>query len=140
MEGVCEQVVAQEDGGFIAPLGVHGGGVPADNGLIEDVVVDEGGRVDHLDDGGQDGVGTCEVSAGAAGQEHEGRSETFAVEVGAMLDELLNERVSAMELVGEDLFGLVELGGDGGIGLSQGAPGVLGLPQHGNAHPSTPEP
>ncbi len=50
VEGVGEEIVAQQDGRLVAPLGVDRGGVAADHRLIEDVVVHERRRVDHLDD------------------------------------------------------------------------------------------
>ena len=50
MEGVREQVVAQQHGRLIPPLGIDRGRMPADQRLVEDIVMNEGRGVDHLDD------------------------------------------------------------------------------------------
>ncbi len=68
VEGVGEEIVAQQDGRLVAPLGIDGGGMPPDHGLIEHVVMHERGRVDHLHDGRQHGVGLGERAARPAGQ------------------------------------------------------------------------
>src|SRR5206468_12130761 len=46
VERVGKQVIAQQNAGRIAPAGVDGGGVAADVGLVEHVVVNQGGRMD----------------------------------------------------------------------------------------------
>ena len=92
MEGVGEQVIAQQDGRLVPPLGVDRRGVAADERLVEDVVVDQRRRVDHLDHRGQDRMGGSIAAAGLAGQEDEGRAEPFPLEVGAVVDQVLDER------------------------------------------------
>lgn len=126
VEGVGEEVVAEEDGGLVSPLGVDGGRVPADDGLVEDVVMHEGGRVDHLDDGGEDGVGWPDAAAGPGREEDEGRSKLLATESGGVVDQLGDEIEPAAQLVSEDGLGLGEVGGDRGIGGPQPAVDFLG--------------
>ena len=76
VEGVGEEVVAQQDGRLVAPLGVDRRGVAADHGLVEDVVVDERGRVDHLDDRRQHRVrrGQARRTPGRSSSTSAGRS------------------------------------------------------------------
>src|SRR5690606_11357866 len=54
---VGNQVVAQHHGRLVAAEAVDGSAAAAEVGLVEDVVVDQRGHVDHLDDGGDDAVG-----------------------------------------------------------------------------------
>jgi hypothetical protein len=55
--GGGEDVITEDDGGLVAVEAVDGGALAADVGLVEDVVVDEGGHVDHLAHGGDGDVG-----------------------------------------------------------------------------------
>ena len=55
-----DEEVAKEDGGFVSVEVVDGGAAAADFCAVEDVVVDEGGHVDHFDDGGEGDVGGAE--------------------------------------------------------------------------------
>ena len=52
-EGLHVEPVAGEDALGVAPGGVGGGAAAAGVGLVDDVVVDEGGGVEHLDDGAE---------------------------------------------------------------------------------------
>ena len=130
MEGVGEEVVAQQDGGLVAPLGVDRGGVAADQCLVEDVVVDERGRVDHLDDRRQDRVRGGERAARLAGKQQKRRPQPLAAEVGGVIDELLHEREPAPQLGREDPLGLGQLGGDRRIDRRELLPRFLGLQQY----------
>ena len=56
VEGMGKEIVAQQHRRLVAPLGVDGGGMPPDHRLIENVVVHERRRVDHLDDRRQNGM------------------------------------------------------------------------------------
>ena len=51
----------------------------AGGGLVEDVIVDEGGGVDEFDDDGEVEVVGEESAGSAAGEEGEGGAEPFAV-------------------------------------------------------------
>ena len=52
MKGVREEIVAEQDAGLIAPTGVDRGDMAAGGGAVENVVVNEGGGVDHFRDHG----------------------------------------------------------------------------------------
>jgi hypothetical protein len=56
-EGLHVEPVAGEDALGVAPGGVGGGAAAAGVGLVDDVVVDEGGGVEHLDDGAEADAG-----------------------------------------------------------------------------------
>ena len=60
-EGLHVEPVAGEDALGVAPGGVGGGAAAAGVGFVDDVVVDEGGGVEHLDDGAEAdaGFGWC---------------------------------------------------------------------------------
>ncbi len=112
MESVGKEVITQQYGRFVTPLGIDRGGVATDHGLIQDIVVNQSGRVDHLHDRGQDGMGRAERAAGPAAQEHERRPEALSLVTRAVVDQSLHEGKSAAELVLEDSFGLGEFSRD----------------------------
>src|SRR6202012_90837 len=58
-EGLHVEPVAGEDALGVAPGGVGGGAAAAGVGLVDDVVVDEGGGVEHLDYGAQADAGVA---------------------------------------------------------------------------------
>jgi hypothetical protein len=53
-DGLDVEIVPEEDGDVRAPLGVDRFLAPADAGVGDDVVVDEAGRVETLDEGSQE--------------------------------------------------------------------------------------
>ena len=114
VEGVGEEIVTEQDRRLVAPLGVDGGGMAADHGLIEDVVVHERRRVDHLDDGRQNGmcIRQTDRTPCPKSRTRAGRSR-FPSKVGAVVDQLLHERESAAQLVLKDPLGLGQLRRDG---------------------------
>ncbi len=61
---VADEVVAEHDGGFVAAEVVDGCAASSDVCVVEDVVVDEGGHVDHFGDGCDDAVWVGEAAGG----------------------------------------------------------------------------
>src|SRR5690606_10306266 len=82
--GGGDEVVAESHGGLVAPEGVDGLAAAADVGLVEDVVVDEGGHVDHLADGGEGDMGVGEGGEGGVGGEAPGADEDGAEHLAAV--------------------------------------------------------
>jgi hypothetical protein len=116
--GVGDEVIAEEDGGFVAVEIVDGGAAAADFGAVEDVVMDEGGHVDHFDDGGEGDVGVGEglfvggVSRGEAGEEDEHGAEHFAAELADVGNEGVDVGEIGGEFFGEEFVNGEELRGD----------------------------
>jgi hypothetical protein len=114
VEGGGEEVVAENDGGFVAVEVVDGGAAAADVGLVEDVVVDEGGHVDHFADGSGGNVVGGELGAiGEAAQEDEGWAEHLAAVAFDVGNEGLDGCVGGFELVVESARDVFEGLGDG---------------------------
>ena len=132
VEGVGEEVVAQQDGGLVAPLGVDRGGVPADHRLVEDVVVHQGRGVDHLDDRREHAVRRRQAPAGAAREQHQGRPQSLPLEVGAVVDQVLHERETAAQLLLEDPLGIGQLAP--AIGAYRSDSDQAALPLGGSRH------
>lgn len=89
-EGVGEEGVAEEDGDFWAVVLEDGGGVVADGGFVEDVVVDEGGEVREFDDAGDfDEVMRDWLVIFPGGVEDEHRADAFAFMLEGVADEVL---------------------------------------------------
>ena len=73
------------------------------------------------------GCAGVDAAAGLAGQQHEGRAEPLAAEVGAVVDEVLHEREPAPQLGLEDPLGLGQVGGDRGVGGRELPADLFGL-------------
>ena len=126
-----DEEIAEEDGGLVAVEMVDGGALAADFGAVEDIIMDEGGHMDHFDDGGEDdmivGEGVMGVAGGQAGEEHEGGAEHFAAELGDVANEVVDVGEVGGQLAGEKAVDGLELGSDelgevfGGIGGSRGS-------------------
>ena len=122
-----EEIVAQQDGRLVAPFGIDRGGMPADHGLVEDVVVHQRGRVDHLDDRRQHGVILGQRAARLPREQHERRPQPLALKIGTVVDQMLHERESAAELVLKDPLGRGQLRRDRLVERRQAAPGFAEL-------------
>ena len=86
-EGLHVEPVAGEDALGVAPGGVGGGAAAAGVGLVDDVVVDEGGGVEHLDDGAEADAGVAGAAEGLGGEQEEQGADAFA----AAGDEVLRD-------------------------------------------------
>src|SRR5450755_2875686 len=71
VEAVADEIVAEEDGGLVSAEVVDGGAFAAKLGVVENVIVNEGGHVNHLDYRGEDSVGFGKFAGGFAGEEDE---------------------------------------------------------------------
>ena len=92
MEGVREQIIAEQHAGLHAPDGVDRGHPATYAGIVEHVVVDQRGRVDHLDHGPQDVMRRRHSAAGAGGQQQQHRPQPFAAIVLDVIDDLGHAR------------------------------------------------
>jgi len=86
-EGLHVEPVAGEDALGVAPGGVGGGAAAAGVGLVDDVVVDEGGGVKHLDDGAEADAGVAGTAEGFGGEEEQQGADALA----AASDEVLGD-------------------------------------------------
>ncbi len=99
-----DEIVAEKDGGLVAAKVIDGGAFSPQLGLVEDIVVDQRGHVNHFDNGGEDGVGISQFAAGFSSQEHEGGPEHFAAEAGDVANEVVDAGEVGGQLLGEELF------------------------------------
>src|SRR5262249_37072050 len=124
VEGVGEQVVAQQDARLVAPAGVDGADVAADGGVVQNVVVHQGGGVDHLDDRPEGGVCGRDRPAGTGGQQQQGGAQALAAVVGQVGHQGRHARAAVLQGPGQDaldLFQVVRDGGEqAGLGASRG--------------------
>ena len=77
-EGLHVEPVAGEDAFGVAPGGVGGGAAAAGVGLVDDVVVDEGGGVEHLDDGAEADAALAGAAEGFGGEQEQQRTDALA--------------------------------------------------------------
>jgi len=129
LQRVCEKGIPEKNGEFVTPLGVQGQAGAAEEGAIEDVVVDEGGEVDEFDDDGEVVVGFLSTTGGFGGEEAEGGTEALALAldgvgyvptdagvkgIGLDQDATLHTGEAGLDLL--EIGAQVELGkGDGGF-------------------------
>ena len=83
------EVVAEQHRDVVAPPRVHGQAAAPQLGVVDDVVVDEGRRVDELDDGGIEHGPVALVAAQARRHQEDGRADPLAA---AGLDVLADGR------------------------------------------------
>lgn len=115
-EGVGEEAVAEEDGEFRAPFCGGGGGAAAEVGAVHDIVVDKGGEVDELDDGGEADVVFGDTAGGGAGEEGEGGADAFAAGLAGVGNVRDDGGVEGGGLGAYLAFDCFEVGGDFGEG------------------------
>ena len=77
-EGLHVEPVAGEDALGVAPGGVGGGAAAAGVGFVDDVVVDEGGGVEHLDDCAEADAGLAGAAEGFGGEQEEQWADALA--------------------------------------------------------------
>ena len=75
--------------------------------------MNQGGRVDHLDNGAEDVVVGRDAAAGFRGQQQQDRTEAFAAVVADVVEDFGNAAVAAVQALHQDAFHLVEIPGDG---------------------------
>ena len=85
----------------MAPFGGGGGEAAAHVGAVHDVVVDEGGDVDHLEDDGETGVVFGHAAGGAAGEEGEGGADALARGFADVADVALDTGVESVGLLAD---------------------------------------
>ena len=107
-QGMREERVAEEDGGAFTPLCVGGRDLSAGGGAIDDVIVDEGGHVDELEDGAEQQVVFSHAAGSATDEGGEGRADAFTGGVADVRDVWLDARVEGADLVAEGGFDLPE--------------------------------
>ena len=121
VEGVREEIVAEQDARLVVPAGVDRGHMPANQGAVQHVVVDERRGVDHFHHGGEGVVRRRHSPASVGGEEQQRRPQTFAAVVMHMGDQGRDTRAPTRHAAGQDAFHLVEVPGNrrvkGGRGL-----------------------
>ena len=88
MEGLHVEPVAGEDALAVAPGGVGGGAAAAGFGGVDDVVVDEGRGVDHLDDRAEADHALALVALGLGREQQEHWADALAAAVAEVVGDL----------------------------------------------------
>ena len=70
-EGFGEEEISHQDDGLVAPDGVGGGQTPTHGGCIHHVVMEQGGRMQVFEDGGEIGEMIALAAAQAGRQQKE---------------------------------------------------------------------
>ena len=115
VESMGEEIVAQEEPGRHAPFGIDRGHVPADGGLIENVIVNQGGRVNQLQHGAQGVMPRIDLARGSSRQEQQGRTQALTSETTHVIDQGSNARIAAPDGLGQDSLDLRQVLHDGAV-------------------------
>ena len=94
-----KEAIPEEHGDFVAPIGRQGQLAPADLGLVHDIVVDQRGQVNHLDDDRDGDMLVAGPAEGVGGQSHQGRAQVLALAVEGVIRVGGNFRVEGFDLV-----------------------------------------
>ena len=86
--------------------------MPADRGLVENVVVDQRGRVDHLDHRRQRQVLGPDAAASLGRQQHQGRPKPLPAQTKAVLGQPVDKGVVAGKLLPQQPLDRFKLLGD----------------------------
>ena len=106
------QVVAEQDGDVVAPPRVHGQSAAPQLGLVDDVVVDQRGGVDELDDRRVEHGAIAGVAASRAAISSTAGPDALAAAGPDVSPDLRNQLDPRLDLPHEFLFDLVEVGAD----------------------------
>jgi hypothetical protein len=82
--------------------------VPAERRLVEHVVVNQGGRVNHLHGGRQRQMLRLQRSDCPGRQQQQGRTQSLATQAEAVPGQPIDERIVAAKLLAEELLDLLE--------------------------------
>lgn len=85
----------------MTPLGGGGGEASANVRTVHDVIVNEGGDVDHFEDDGEASVVFGHAASGAAGEEGEGGADAFSGGFADVADVALDTGVEAVGLLSD---------------------------------------
>ena len=80
--------------------------------MVEHVIVNERGRVDHLHDRRQHQVFAADRADGLGGQQHQGRPQPLAPQSKTVADELIHAGIVAPQFGAKNLLGLGHFLGD----------------------------
>ena len=81
-------------------------------GVVEHVVVNQRGRVDHLDDGAENVMGRLDPAAGPGRQQQQHRPQPFAAIVVDVLDDLGDAGMLVLQNASQDALDLFQVGRD----------------------------
>jgi len=115
VKGMGKQVIAEQNAGLHPPNRVDRCHTPAHLGAVEYIVVNECGRVDHLDHGTQDVMGRSDPAASASRQQQQHRPQPFAAIVMDVLDDLGDTRMFVLQNAGQDALDFFQVRRDGTV-------------------------
>lgn len=115
LEGAGEEKITDQDGGFAAPDGVGGLSPAAGEGFVDDIVVEEGGCVDELDDGGEGVVLPTAVAEHAGCEQGQDGAQPLAAAVDQVGTEFGDQWDLGVEFFEDDAIGLFQIGTDDGM-------------------------
>ena len=131
-----KETVTQKDSDGISPLGIRGGLVAAEFRPVHDVIVNERGDVDELEDHSQIDMAGSDFSGCAGRKESESRAKAFSPSPANIRHIALDGRIKQLGLSADTFLDGVEVGVDELKCLREGnllgfrSSGILGVIVH----------
>ena len=97
VKGGSEHIIAHQNRNFISPFEVQGFLFAADFRIVDDIVMDEGGDVDHFQGGAQGNGFFRDFTAVFGRQDGQGGTDSFSAGIRQIIDHLLDEEVFGPE-------------------------------------------
>jgi hypothetical protein len=113
---VREEAIAEEHAEGIPPFGIGGGCLAADLGSVDDVVVNEGGDMNELENDRELVVIVRDLAGRTARKKGEGRTDPFAGGVENVGDVGLDRRIKGVGLLADAGLDPVQFGPEEGEG------------------------
>ena len=125
MVGVAEEIVAEQDRRLRAPFGVDRPAMASGARLVQDIVVDQRGGVDHLDRRRQADMLFADAAASPSRGEQQQRPEPLATERDRAIHEPLDMRGPTLDLAGVDPLNLGQFVADRFVSVRQPSAGLF---------------
>ena len=106
------EIIPEQHRDVVAPPRVHGKPAAAQRGVVDDVVVDEGGGVDELDHRGVEDGPIAFIAAQTRRHQQDGRADPFAAARLDVLADGRDQRDLRLDVAGELAIDPLEIGAD----------------------------
>ena len=104
-----EERIAEEHAQGVSPARIHRRLAATTFGIVDDVIVDEGGQMDQLDNHRQVHVFVCDPASCSASQKRNQRAQSFAAAFQRITDVTLDRRIERCGLPGDALRNFVQM-------------------------------
>jgi polyisoprenoid-binding protein YceI len=113
-KGLGKEEIADENGRLVAPEGIGGGETAAEIGIVDNIIVEQGRRVNEFDHAGQGDMAVAPVPAQPGSKQQQGRPDPLTAAGEDVLSHLADQRDIRLEVLFELLFDIFQVFPDKG--------------------------